>query len=85
MSQEYFDTMHYAVSVFKKHNEKYGNAWRQWRITSLLDLAQAKCRRAMRATDNADWEEAEEESIDAINYAAFAATLIQERREDVKT
>ncbi|MCB0791616.1 MAG: DUF1599 domain-containing protein [Flavobacteriales bacterium] len=73
----------YARELMTRKNHDYGEAWRQMRVSSLVDLMLMKLLRIKSIEDNAG-RTAVSEGIDAnfldiINYAAFALIQLEPR------
>jgi len=79
---DYHGVLTDAAGIHAEQNEKYGEEWREWQLTSLIDLASAKCRRVMGAVGRQDWVEAKEEGLHALNSIAFACARIHEHLEE---
>jgi len=76
----YMDYLHESKSLMERKNHDYGEAWRNMRIPSIIDIILMKILRVKQIEDN-QGKTIISEGIDAnyydmINYAAFALILL---------
>jgi hypothetical protein len=78
----YDRAIHQAQSLMMRKNHDYGEAWRDMRVSSLVDLILMKVLRVKQIEDNAGLtlasEGVEANYLDMCNYAIFALILLRE-------
>lgn len=74
------DATRAADNVMAEKDSRYRERWREYRLVSLIDIALSKIRRVdTDITEFEDWEDALEETIDAINYLRYLWCKIAEK------
>jgi len=68
-----------ADAVYRNKDPRYASRWREYEIISLSDVALSKARRVKQAILDDDYDDALEETVDAINYLRFLWCKLMER------
>jgi hypothetical protein len=88
-SDLYDRAVHQAQSLMTRKNHDYGEAWRDMRVSSLVDLILMKVLRVKQIEDNAGLtlasEGVEANYLDMCNYAIFALILLRENPPEAKS
>ena len=78
-----------ALSLFKKKNTDYGDAFAEFGVIGVLMRIEDKIKRSLSITKNGitlvDDEKIRDTLIDLHNYAAMAIMLLDEKEENIPT
>ncbi len=83
VSQRYDSSVHYTMELHHRKNSDYGEAWRDMRISSIVDIILQKLLRVKQIEDN-NGETVISENVDAnyrdiMNYAIFCLIKMDEQ------
>ena len=69
-----------CLALMRERDKKYGDSWKEARLTSLIDYVMMKFARVTKLSNNpkSNYDKIESDLQDAINYALFSLIKLRE-------